>query len=182
MMARIRRGGVIAAVVFAAAANLSGQSAASARPPDAGEQVLSALLVEVRGLRAAMEQMASAGPRVQLFASRLQLQETRINTMVRRLDEVRDRGAAARREHDASQQQVTELEAAVTSGSSTPIPREELEQMLKARRNGLKLAKAALDRNVAEENQLMQDLTTEQARWNEINQRLDELEKLLTKR
>ena len=99
MMARIRRGGVIAAALVAAAANLSGQSTApTARPPDAGEQVLNALLIEVRGLRAAMEQMASAGPRVQLFASRLQLQETRINNMIRRLDTVRDRIGEAQQE------------------------------------------------------------------------------------
>jgi len=34
----------------------------------------------------------------------------------------------------------------------------------------------------AEENQLTQDLTTEQERWIEINQRLDELERTLAKR
>jgi len=34
----------------------------------------------------------------------------------------------------------------------------------------------------AEENQLTQDLTTEQGRWIEINQRLDELERTLAKR
>ena len=71
-----------------------GQSPA---PPPAGD-VLAALLVEVRGLRAAMEQMASAGPRVQLFASRLQLQEGRMNNMARRLDTVRDSLAGAQRE------------------------------------------------------------------------------------
>ena len=48
----------------------------------AGQQpdVLNALLVEVRGLRSAMEQLAAAGPRVQLTMGRLQLQEQRINT------------------------------------------------------------------------------------------------------
>ena len=35
------------------------------------EEDLPALLVEVRGLRAAMEQMASAGPRVQLALGRV---------------------------------------------------------------------------------------------------------------
>src|SRR3954464_2680114 len=53
------------------------------------EDVLPALLVEVRGLRAAMEQMASAGPRVQLALGRVQLQEQRINNLIRRLDEMR---------------------------------------------------------------------------------------------
>src|ERR671912_2413570 len=88
-----------AAVILGAAVNVSGQSAAPPRPDD----VLPALLAEVRGLRAAMEQMASAGPRVQLFASRLQLQETRITNMIRRLDTVRDRIGE-------SQQEITRLQ------------------------------------------------------------------------
>ena len=75
-----------------------GASSAAPRPPDANESAVVRLLVEVKGLRAAMEQMASAGPRVQLFASRLQLQETRINNMLRRLDTVRDRIGEAQRE------------------------------------------------------------------------------------
>src|SRR3954464_5619884 len=49
--------------------------------------VLPTLLIEVRGLRVAMEQMAAAGPRVQLALGRVQLQEQRINTLIRRLDE-----------------------------------------------------------------------------------------------
>jgi len=43
-------------------------------------------------------------------------------------------------------------------------------------------AKAIVDRHATEEAQLVVDLTTEQGRWLEINQRLDELEKALSKR
>lgn len=46
-----------------------------ARQTSQQPDVLNALLVEVRGLRAAMEELASAGPRVQLSMGRLQLQE-----------------------------------------------------------------------------------------------------------
>ena len=60
------------------------------------QDVLPALLAEVKGLRAAMEQMAGAGPRVQLSVGRLQLQEGRIAGMIRRLDTVRDTLASAR--------------------------------------------------------------------------------------
>src|SRR5688500_4578503 len=98
MKGQIGRRWLAAAVVMAAVANVSGQSPAAPRQPDANHAVVVALLVEVKGLRPAMEQMASAGPRVQLFASRLQLQETRINNMIRRLDTVRDRMAEAQRE------------------------------------------------------------------------------------
>ena len=43
-------------------------------------------------------------------------------------------------------------------------------------------AKATLDRLTAEEAQLMQDINVEQARWTDINARLDELERSLAKR
>src|SRR4030095_2703762 len=52
--------------------------------------VLGALLLEGRGLRAAIEQMSSASARVQLAMGRLQLNEQRITTYMRRVDEIRD--------------------------------------------------------------------------------------------
>src|SRR5437762_13620444 len=63
---------------------------ASVETPPQGpkqEEVLPALLVEVRGLRAAIEQLASAGPRVQLALGRVQLQEQRVNALMRRIED-----------------------------------------------------------------------------------------------
>lgn len=169
-----------AAAILAAVANVSGQSAVPTRQDD----VLSALLVEVKGLRAAMEQLASAGPRVQLFASRLQLQEGRMNAMARRLDTVRDNLAAAQRQLVDVQGEEQRLQAAVNAlrASASPQAREEAEMtesLLGQVRRQLGVAKATTDRHAAEETQLVADLTTEQGRWVEINGRLDELEKAL---
>ncbi len=87
--------------------------AQSTTPPD----VLAALLVEVRGLRAAMEQMASAGPRVQLALGRLQLQEQRVNTMVRRLEEVKASLVQAQKRMEAVTDQLAGLERASREAS-----------------------------------------------------------------
>src|SRR4029079_1949248 len=65
-----------------------------------GATVLPALLVEVKGLRAAMEQMASATAQSQLLIGRLQLQETRMSGMIRRLDTVRDSLASAEQSYN----------------------------------------------------------------------------------
>src|SRR4029077_15095166 len=92
------------------------------------EDVLPALLVEVKGVRAAMEQMASAGPRIQLFVSRLQLQEGRMNNMIKRLDSVRENLAAAQRELENGQETVKRFEGALPT--ATALQREELVQML----------------------------------------------------
>jgi chromosome segregation ATPase len=183
---KLQTGGrwVAAAVILAGAVKVSGQSAA---PAPARDDVLVSLLGEVRGLRAAMEQMASAGPRVQLFASRLQLQETRINNMLRRLDTVRDRMGESQQELARLQVEEKQLEAALgeQKGSTSAEAREEMNMatlLMGGVRGKMATASAALNRHTAEEAQLVAEITTEQGRWTAINQQLDELERALAKR
>ena len=169
------------AVVLAAAVNLSGQSALPAAGRD---EVLNALLVEVRGLRAAMEQMASAGPRVQLFASRLQLQEARIANMIRRLDTIRDGLAPAPQELASAEATQKGMEERLASSMLAENSQERLELTAVLPRHKRQVAelRANVSRLSAEEAQLMADIGTEQARWTDINQRLDELERALARR
>jgi hypothetical protein len=145
------------------------------------EDVLPALLAEVRGLRAAMEQMASAGPRVQLFTSRLQLQEARMNNMIRRLDEVRGGLATQQRLLENAQEEQRRFETSLASDPARP-GREELPQLIARAKREVADRRAAVTRLTAEEAQLTQELAVEQGRWTEINQRLDELERALSKR
>ena len=158
-----------------------------AQPSQAPPDVLPALLTEVRGLRAAMEQMASAGPRIQLFTSRLQLQEARIGNMMRRLDTVRDSLDAAQKAFSRTLGQQKQIEEALAEhrNSATPESREEAKQaelMLEEVKRAAVSSKQTVDRLTAEEMQLAGDIATEQGRWTEINGRLDELERLLSRR
>jgi predicted nuclease with TOPRIM domain len=183
-MGDTQTGGLVAKAGFAAAAAvLMGMlaHAGQAAPPAKTEDMLPALLEEVKGLRAAMEQMASAGPRVQLFVGRLQLQESRMNGMIRRLESVHDKLETAQEQLAASQDTVKRTETALAS-PDTRIPREELTQMLSHTKREVEERKGAVARLAAEEAQLTQDLTLEQGRWTDINQRLDELERVLAKR
>ena len=144
------------------------------------QSILPALLTEVRGLRAAMEQMAAAGPRVQLALGRLQLQEQRVNTLLRRLETVRDSLASAERELLQHQNQLATFEA-MRDRSLEPNhpPREEIEQMLKNFKNEASRASAEVQRLTAEETSIAGEIATEQARWTDLNQRLEELERSL---
>jgi chromosome segregation ATPase len=146
----------------------------------AGADVLPALLVEVKGLRAAMEQMASSNAHAQLLVGRLQLQEGRMAGMIRRLDTVRDNLASAKREYEQIRGSLQMLESDHATGENTP--QAEKDSVLGGLKQQVVAAKANVDRLAAEEQQLTQDLSTEQGRWIEINQRLDELERSLTKR
>jgi predicted nucleic acid-binding Zn-ribbon protein len=154
-------------------------AAQSTRPQET--EVLNALLTEVRGLRGAMEHMASAGPRVQLALGRLQLQEQRVNTMIRRLETLRDATAKAEKDIATAQAQLAAMQKMFPDGSAPPAGNPLTEMM-----GGLKKAVAAdtadLQRLQSEEASLQQQIANEQGRWSDINRALEELERALSKR
>jgi hypothetical protein len=171
------KAGMAAGLVIVAGALASARQAQPAAQPD----VLPALLEEVRGLRAAMEQMASAGPRIQLFTSRLQLQEARINNLIHRLDGVRGSREGAERELADIQERQRQAEQALSDGTG-PISRDDLAAVISHAKREVTDRKLTVARFAAEENQLTGDIATEQARWTDINSRLDDLEKALSSR
>ena len=142
--------------------------------------VLAALLVEVRGLRTAMEQLGTAGPRVQLAMGRLQLNEQRITTFMRRLDDVRDRRIAAEQVLRERQKDMSELMAYIQRQGGLNAASDQWE--LKNRKDELAKADTSFQRLLTEETRLTQDIATEQDRWNDINQRLEELDRALVRR
>jgi predicted nucleic acid-binding Zn-ribbon protein len=151
----------------------------------AAPDVLAALLIEVRGLRVAMEQMASAGPRVQLALGRLQLQEQRLNTMLRRAENVRETVVRTEREMTELQSEIAGNEAVLKSAD----PRNNDEQFVQAvtqqiqqlKRRSISLS-TELQRLQGEEGMLQQQISGEQARWADINRTLEELERALGRR
>jgi chromosome segregation ATPase len=167
-----------AAALAIACGGFAVRGSAHAQQPS-GSDVLPALLQEVKGLRAAMEQMATSNAHAQLLVGRLQLQEGRMNAMIRRLDTVRDEHAKAQSAYEHIRDSIKMLEGDRSPNGS---PQEERDQVLTQFRRQIDSAKAAVDRWAAEETQLTSDLSAEQARWVEINQRLDELERSLAKR
>ena len=145
----------------------------------ATENVLPALLQEVRGLRTAMEQMASGSTQAQVLIGRLQLQESRVNGMIRRLDTVRDTLATARREYD---QMRGAMQILGKDASPNDPEGKNSEGMLAGLNAQVAAVKGNIDRLTAEELQLTADIGSEQQRWMAINQRLDDLERSLAKR
>jgi chromosome segregation ATPase len=155
--------------------------ATPARPVQESQSVLPALLTEVRGLRAAMEQMASAGPRVQLALGRLQLQEQRINTLIMKLDSTRERLVNTQRELAQHQQQRGQLEIALKEAPDLE-ERQQAEHMLGMLKGQLTTMSTEVQRLQSEESTLAGDIASEQARWNDFNQKLEELERALARR
>jgi hypothetical protein len=153
-------------------------SAQAARTDD----VLPALLVEMKGLRAAMEQMASGATQAHVLVGRLQLQETRIASMIHRLDTVRDNLASARIDYDRARDSLKLQEGFAKDEASRGLPAADNDYMLLEIKAQVAAEKANVDRLSAEEMQLAGDIAVEQQHWIAINQRLDELERALAKR
>jgi hypothetical protein len=181
------------AATVVAALFVGGFVAARAQTEDASQSpgIMPALLTEVRGLRAAMEQMASSGARVQLTLGRLQLQEQRLNTTIKRLDETRTRLAELQRSAADQQDQVAMFETMFKEAGTGGIAihgqadgpdAKQVEMMIKEHKRGMARTAAEIQRLTAEEATLTTDVASEQARWTEINQRLEELERALSRR
>jgi hypothetical protein len=175
----MKRVSAIAAVVLLLAASVGSWRPVAAQ--GGSGDVLPALLVEVKGLRAAMEQMAAGSTQAQLLVGRLQLQEGRVTSMIRRLDTVRDSLAGARREYDQMQGALRMFDKD-EDGRANEAQEKDKEGLLAGLKGQVTAAKANVDRLAAEELQLTSDIAGEQQRWVAINQRLDELERALAKR
>jgi hypothetical protein len=169
---------IIAAVLLVASVGLWHRVTVHAQQSPAVADILPALLSEVKGLRAAMEQMASTNVHAQLLVGRLQLQESRMAGMIRRLDTIRDALAAARRDLNEAADGVRRMEGQ----RDAQISQEDWNALQDQRKRNLAAMKANVARLTSEEAQLAGELTAEQGRWVDISQRLDELERSLTKR
>jgi chromosome segregation ATPase len=162
------------------AAGFGASFVSRAQSPAAPPDVLPALLTEVRGLRAAMEQMASAGPRVQLTLGRLQLQEQRIQNLVRRLESVRASLSGPQRDHDRLTERIKDLTEELPALNDTVRRQHEMEIVM-IKKEIARLG-SEVQRLLNEEAFLNQEITNEQARWTDFNQRLEELERSLVRR
>ena len=169
-----------AAVAFVAGA--AGRTVGAApQVPQRSDDVLPALLAEVRGLRVALEQMASAGPRIQLSVARLQLEEGRITSLTRRLQDVRDTLSAAQREYRQILTRRREMESALTSNPADP-DRSAIETAIAQARTEADERQRRIGQLTAEDAELAQQIAAEQAQWTMVSQRLDELERELARK
>jgi chromosome segregation ATPase len=180
-MSRMLVQGLRFAALFVAVA-MAWSLVGRAQQPSAQTDLVPALLVEIRGLRAAMEQMAAAGPRVQLTLGRLQMQEQRIVNQIRRLDGVTASLVEARKKQEAASQRLKDLTETPSEppadASAERARRWELEE---ARKEAARI-NADVQRLATEEAMLTQDVATEQGRWADFNQRLEEIERALARR
>jgi chromosome segregation ATPase len=139
---------------------------------------LTALLQEVRALRVALERSAITGPQIQLLAGRLTVQNERVSRAARDLDQVRlnlsNTSMATARA--ATQAQQLEQTLATTANAEQ---RKQIEFEQRVLKQQIEEMTAEEQRLRLRETELAAALAAEQTAWNELNRRLDELERIL---
>jgi chromosome segregation ATPase len=175
-------------VVFCAAVTVAVVLGATRVETQSGFQdVVPALLTEVRALRTTIATVAAAGATGQLVLGRLQMQEARVIAAAVRLEATRERMSQAQRAAGDLGQQISELEAALNAplgsrSSFYDLDMAELPNLLKARRRELAESATEMQQLTAIEAVQASELAAEQARWTELNQRLDDIERLLARK
>jgi uncharacterized coiled-coil protein SlyX len=174
MTRAIRVATVLAALAAPSLAAAQGTTAPAA--PD----VLRELLIEVRGLRAAMERAATVGARIQLLVARVQMQEQRIAELSRRAVTVREELGKV----DAQIAQFTGMIKQFEQTESRMPPEEQraMEGMLEMQKQQIAIAEKRRQDLLSEDALLAQQITADQGRWSDVNTQLDELERSLTPR
>ena len=140
------------------------------------------LLAEVRGLRADLHQAAGASIRAQLLVARLQLQEQRIAVLSGQLAEIRRQLTAKQAEVTAGSEQVKRLEEALRGSSMSTEQRSEVDSHMPYVKASLAESRRQEARLRSQENDLVNQIATEQGRWTDFNNRLDDLERQLPAR
>jgi chromosome segregation ATPase len=174
---RIRWALGLGSVFGLVAVGLSAQSGPSAQA--LGGPTLEALLAEVRGLRAELNQASSASIRTQLLTARLQLQEQRIYTVARQLTEVQGLLATVRDEMLDVQRRADNYERALASGEVPAAQQDDLRRAIPHERELVEQKREREQGLRTQETELLNTLNAEQARWTEFNGRLDEIERSL---
>jgi chromosome segregation ATPase len=154
-----------------AALALAGVASGQGRRPEA---TLDELVVEVQALRAEMNHAAAASIRAQLLVGRLQMEDQRIAGVMREIEAVQADLAANTQLRGDSAARIRTLEDALASAG--PELREEADNRLAAAKSAAQQAERRQQALKRRENGLAKELQEDQARWRELNERLQNFE------
>jgi chromosome segregation ATPase len=170
---------VITLVVLAVGAGvlLRAQTPAATSSAGATNDAVAALVAEVRALRTDLSLVANASVRSQLLGTRIQLQEQRLMHLDRQRADIAAKLLEAERARAMFAQRLKGME---DPGAQVPAEhRREMELQAGRAKAELQAAQATETTLRAEHDTLLTALATEQSRWSDFNNRLDELERSL---
>jgi septal ring factor EnvC (AmiA/AmiB activator) len=144
----------------------------------AQDATLQSLLKEVHALRIALERSNQIGPKVQIALARMQLQEERVRNANRQLQDARDKITNVQNRQAEVADHVKEAEARVAQ-TIDPNTRKQMDfdlSTMKAELGQMGTFEQQLRAKEAEASSLVM---SEQAKWNEVNDLLTSIERML---
>jgi predicted phage tail protein len=160
------------------AALLTSSLAAAQDPAGSQDATLQTLLKEVHALRIALERSNQIGPKVQIALARMQVQEERVRNASRQLQDARDRIRNVQNKLAETADHLKQVEALQVQ-TVDPNARKQMDLELmggKAELGQLGTLEQQFRAQEAEANSLV---LSEQAKWNEINDALASIERML---
>src|SRR5215467_1065248 len=143
-------------------------------------QGMEALVAEVRQLRKDLQASNGNALKAQVLLFRLQVQETTVARVSQQLNEARGKLADTQRHRTAIFERLKRLQDALDNTEISPADRKQIQYEVSASKAELEnLATEEQQRQTAEL-QAEEQLRTEQAKLNELEDRVDRLEKDLT--
>jgi chromosome segregation ATPase len=152
-------------------ANANAQSkSSSTTAPTQSEQLLNDLLTEVHGLRVAIQQMSVNAYRGQIMVERLRLQQEQVSRLTRDLSSIREEIAELKAQQSNFKERLEDAEKQADAGTISSTQLNDVRRVM----TDLKRREQSLNEREAE---LSNSLNQERATLNELNNRLDSLEK-----
>ena len=142
------------------------------------DATLQALLVEVRQLRLALERSAVLTPKIQMTLQRMQFQQEALGRVSRELESVRSQLSSTAGEEAKAGTFISDLENRILQEQDA-ARRKQLETELKIAKSATEQQSATATQLRAREAELAGRLATEQAKWDELNDRLNAIERAL---
>jgi hypothetical protein len=161
------------------AAILSAQTPRSTPPPVGASH--DELVAEIRGLRADLNHALTGSIRAQLLVARLQLQEQRVNTVQALLADARRLLSANEEEQTTVAAELRNTQEALRTKSFERAERTEAEEIAAQMEAQLVRTQTEALQLRAREAELSSQLASEQGRWIDFNERLNEIDRSLPK-
>ena len=143
--------------------------------PDA---TIQALLAEVRQLRLTLERSAVVAPKIQVLLQRMQIQNDAVARLSRDMDDARNMASKTAEEQAEFTAEIPRGEALVAE-EKDPVKRKDFEHQIQRMKTVLAEKNAANSRAQARELEVAGRLRNEQAKLEELNERLTTLERTL---
>lgn len=157
--------------------NAQGQRTREAAPAQPSqEQILQALLTEVRQLHLSLKRTNFSLFRAQIIVERMRLQQDRVDRLMQQLEELRTEAADNKSNQSRLQDRIKELDSRISQEQNQTL-RSQFESEQKEMKSLLEQMGESEERNRGRENQLNIQIQAEQDKLRRLNDRLDAIER-----